>query len=65
VPIAPGWYHVRVQMVAKSGLLAGPRLYLPDEAGHFSEARAIELALDGDQHVGRFYLPREANALAF
>jgi GT2 family glycosyltransferase len=65
VPIAPGWYHVRVQMVTKSGLLAGPRLYLPDNAGHYSEARAIELTLDGDQHVGRFYLPREATRLRF
>jgi hypothetical protein len=25
---------------------------MPDDDGHFSEARAIELILDGDQYVG-------------
>ena len=65
VPVAPGWYSVCVRMAATSGLLAGPRLYLPDSTGAYSEARAVELMLDGDQYVGRFYLPREATRFRF
>ncbi len=65
LPIAPGWYEVKVNLESINGLLAGPRLYMPDDDGHFSEARAIELILADDHYVGRFYLPRQAARLRF
>jgi hypothetical protein len=65
LPIAPGWYEVMVNLESINGLLAGPRLYMPDDDGHFSEARAIELILADDHYEGRFYLPRQAARLRF
>lgn len=57
-PIEAGWYTVSLALVALGGYVAGPRLYIPNEDGVFSEARSFELKQCGSDYVATSYLPR-------
>lgn len=57
-PLEAGWYTVSVGLVTQAGSVAGPRLYIPNEKGAFSEARSVELKQSGADYVAEFYLPR-------
>ena len=64
-PLEIGWYTVGVVLVSQSGHVAGPRLYIPNENGVFSEAHSVELKLSGAEYVGQFYLPRSTQSFRF
>jgi len=64
-PLAAGWYSVSIAMVSHGGHVAGPRLYIPNEEGVFSQARSIELKPSGTEFIARFYLPRVMRHLRF
>ena len=64
-PLAPGWYRVRAPMAPRSGEVREPRLYLPDAAGRYSEARTVELEREGSAYVGEFFLPQPCDHVRF
>lgn len=64
-PLEIGWYTVSVVLVSHSGHIAGPRFYIPNEHGVFSEEHSAELKLSGAEYVGQFYLPRSTQSFRF
>jgi GT2 family glycosyltransferase len=64
-PLSPGWYCASIAMHPLSGFVAGPRLYIPEEDGGYSETNSVELCPVGDNYVAEFYLPRSAELFRF
>lgn len=62
-PVQPGWYRARVRLDGRSGDIDRPQLYVPDAAGHYSEARSIELRRDGTHYAVEFHLAHPATQL--
>jgi hypothetical protein len=64
-PLQPGWYRVNAPLRARSGEIRAPRIYFPDSAGGFSEARTVELARQGGIFTAEFYLAQPTAHLRF
>jgi GT2 family glycosyltransferase/predicted SAM-dependent methyltransferase len=64
-PLKPGWYVATAHLVDRSGHVAGPRLYIPDHAGSFSELRSVELLRKGTAYEAEFFLPRAVDHFRF
>lgn len=64
-PLEAGWYRASVVLEGRSGEVRGPRLYLPDAGGHFSEARTVELTREGPACTAEFFLPNPVDHLRF
>lgn len=64
-PLEAGWYRASAVLDERSGQLNHPRLYLPDAAGHFSEARTVELIREGTVYKAEFFLPNPVDHLRF
>jgi GT2 family glycosyltransferase len=64
-PLAPGWYTVRVDISERSGRIAGPRIYVPDAFGGYSEFRSVELKPEGGAYVGEVFVSDAASQLRF
>lgn len=63
--LSPGWYTASITMQPLSGFVAGPRLYIPQDDGGYSETNSVELSPIGDNFVAEFYLPRNAELFRF
>ena len=64
-PLKSGWYTATVSLDDRSGHVAGPRLYIPDHAGSFSELRSVELVRKGPVYEAQFFLPRAVDHFRF
>lgn len=64
-PISAGWYCARVDMVQRSGRIAGPRIYVPFPSGGFSEFRSVELEPDGEGFTGELFVSDPSTELRF
>jgi SAM-dependent methyltransferase len=63
--IEAGWYRASAVLDCRSGDVREPRLYVPDTAGHFSEAGSVPMVRDGAAYQADFYLPRPSSFLRF
>jgi GT2 family glycosyltransferase len=64
-PLAPGWYNASVKLVQRSGRVAGPRLYVPDAGGGFSEFRSAELKPHGGHYTAELFVSDVATRFRF
>lgn len=63
--ITPGWYVAKVEIVQRSGRLAGPKLYIPFPGGGYSELRSVELKHEGDTYTAEFLISEPTAELRF
>lgn len=64
-PIAPGWYLATARIDGRSGDIDEPRLYVPDSAGHYHEARSVAMTRRGPAFEARIHIAHAARALRF
>jgi O-antigen biosynthesis protein len=54
--IAVGWYRARAEIHQRAGRVAGPRVYVPDARGSYSEFRSVELRSQGDVYTAEVFV---------
>ena len=64
-PLARGWYRLRAEIDCRSGDVAGPRIYVPDASGAFSERRSIEMRREGHGFVAEVFVEAGTRTLRF
>ena len=64
-PLPAGWYRASVEIVQRTGRVAGPRLYIPEASGGFSEFRSLELKPQGGRYTGEFFVSGPTSRLRF
>ncbi len=55
-PVETGWYTARVNILERSGRVAGPRLYIPFPTGGYSEFRSVELKPKDGFYSAEFFV---------
>ena len=56
-----GWHSATIELRGRDGEIVEPRLYLPDAAGRFAEARSVPMAGRGAMYSAEFQLPHEVD----
>ena len=63
--LAAGWYCATATLDGRSGDIHRPQVYIPDQAGHFSEDRSVQLMREGPGYTADFFLPHAVDHLRF
>ena len=63
--LGAGWHSASVELTAREGQIVEPRLYLPDAAGRWTEARSVSMAGEGTTYCADFHLPHEVDHVRF
>jgi SAM-dependent methyltransferase len=64
-PLEAGWYKASVVIDGRSGEVRGPRLYLPDAGGAYSEERTVDMAREGAAYTAEFFLASPVEHVRF
>jgi GT2 family glycosyltransferase len=64
-PVSEGWYVARVNLVQRSGRIAGPRLYIPFPTGGYSEFRSVELKPKESVYTAEIFVSHPASEFRF